>query len=192
MKKMFLLLVLCLLVLGCSVPYDKQEVEYVYEPNTIGDSRSTLGLPGTASTKPYYCEGERYTTKINGRYSTISYDYKPAASNLCTVHFGSNSSNIYYGVGDTVTYSIPFSIVFMDARLQIRFSDDVAGNIVNVYLDNVYKGSFTTYDTGTWNSFAWHTTTIGLGTIGAGTHTLKFYVNKGGSYGFNLDQIKIY
>ena len=149
---------------------------------------STAGNPPVASVSPYYCEGEYYSTKVNGRFSTISYDYKPKASRLNTVHIGSNSSNVNYGVGDTVNYSINFTKSFVNATLQIRYSDDVAGNQINVYFDNVLKGTLTTARSGGWNVFVWHPTLISIGEIGPGSHVVKFQVIKGGSYGMDLDQ----
>ena len=152
---------------------------------------STAGNPPAASTNPYQCEGEYYSQKLNGTYSTISYDYKPSASKLNTVHIGSNSSSSRYGIGDTVLYAINFTRAYNVAKLQIRYADAVAGNIVDVYVDGVWRGTITTQNTGGWGSFVWHPTIVSLGNISAGTHVVSFLVTKGGSYGMNLDIFKI-
>ncbi len=152
---------------------------------------STVGNPSAATNNPYLCEGEFYSTKVNGKYSTIGYDYKPNASKLNTVHIGSNSSSINYGVGDLVLYTINFTRSYNSAQLQVRYADAVAGNIVAVYIDYALCGTFTTANTGGWNSFVWHPTVIPLGNIGPGSHAISFLVSKGGSYGMNLDVFKI-
>jgi hypothetical protein len=154
-------------------------------------SASTAGKPPAASVNPYTCEGEFYSEKLNGTYSAIAYDYKPSASNKNTVHIGSNSSNIRYGVGDTVLYAINFTRAYNGAQLQIRYADAVPGNIINVYLDGALRGTITTQNTGGWSRFAWHPTLIALGNIGTGTHVVSFMVTKGGSYGMSLDMFKI-
>ncbi len=152
---------------------------------------SSVGNPPAATNNPYQCEGEFYTSKTNGKYSTIAYDYKPNASKKNTVHIGSNSSNPYYGVGDMVLYTINFARSYNAAVLQVRYADGVAGNIIAVYLDYKLCGTFTTANTGGWNSFVWHPTIIPLGVINPGTHVVSFLVSKGGSYGMNLDVFKI-
>jgi hypothetical protein len=152
---------------------------------------SPAGNPPAATANPYLCEGEFYSQKLNGTYSVPSYDYKPSASNKNTIHIGSNSSNIRYGVGDTVLYAINFTRAYNAAQLQIRYADAVAGNTINVYLDGAFRGTITTQNTGGWSSFAWHPTIIALGNIGTGTHVVSFMVTKGGSYGMSLDVFKI-
>ena len=152
---------------------------------------STAGKPPAASANPYLCEGEFFSQKLAGAYSTPAYDYKPSASNKNTIHIGSNSSNIRYGVGDTVLYAINFTRAYNVAQLQIRYADAVPGNIINVYIDGALRGTITTQNTGSWGSFAWHPTIISLGNIGAGTHVVSFMVTKGGSYGMSLDMFKI-
>lgn len=152
---------------------------------------SSAGNPPAATANPYQCEGEFYSSKVNGKYSVVAYDYKPNAYNKNTIHIGSHSSSSLYGVGDMVLYTINFTRAYNGAKLQVRYSDAVAGNIIAVYLDYTLCGTFTTLNTGGWNSFAWHSTIIPLGNIGAGTHVVSFLVSKGGSYGMNLDAFKI-
>ena len=152
---------------------------------------SPAGNPPAATANPYLCEGEFYSQKLNGTYSTPAYDYKPTASNQNTIHIGSNSANIHYGVGDTVLYAINFSRGYTAAQLQIRYAAAAPGNIINVYLDGAFRGTITTQNTGGWGSFAWHPTIIALGNIGTGTHVVSFMVTTGGSYGMNLDVFKI-
>jgi hypothetical protein len=152
---------------------------------------SPAGNPPAASANPYLCEGEFYSQKLNGTYSTPAYDYKPSASNKNTIHIGSNSSSIRYGVGDTVLYAINFTRVYNVAKLQIRYADAVPGNTINVYLDGALRGTITTQNTGGWGSFVWHPTIVSLGNIGMGTHVVSFMVTAGGSYGMSLDMFKI-
>lgn len=152
---------------------------------------STVGNPPAASANPYQCEGEYYSQKLNGAYSTVAYDYKPSASKLNTVHIGSHSSNSRYGIGDTVLYAINFTRAYNVAQLQIRYADAVAGNIINVYVDGTLRGTITTQNTGGWGNFVWHPTIVSLGNISAGTHVVSFMVTKGGSYGMNLDIFKV-
>lgn len=152
---------------------------------------STAGNPPAATATPYNCEGEFWSSKVNGKYSTIGYDYKPSASNKNTAHLGSYSSNINYGYGDSVLYSINFTRVFNSAQLQVRYADAVAGNILEVYFDGVLRGTITTANTGGWGTFVWYPTAFSLGNIGTGTHTVQFKVTRGGGYGMNLDVFKI-
>jgi hypothetical protein len=152
---------------------------------------SPAGNPPAATANPYLCEGEFYSQKLNGTYSTPAYDYKPSASNKNTIHIGSNSSSIRYGVGDTVLYAINFARAYNVAQLQIRYADAVPGNIINVYVDGALRGTITTQNTGGWGSFVWHPTIISLGNIATGTHVVSFMVTQGGSYGMNLDMFKI-
>jgi hypothetical protein len=152
---------------------------------------STAGNPPAATVNPYLCEGEFYSSKINGRYSTVGYDYKPSASNKNSAHIASYSSNINYGLGESVLYAINVLRPYYGAQLQIRYADAVPGNVIQVYLDNVLRGTITTQNTGGWGAFVWHSTLIPLGNIGTGTHVVSFLVTKGGSYGMNLDMFKI-
>jgi len=77
---------------------------------------------------------------------------------------------------------------------KIRYSDDVAGNKIDVYLDNIKKGSFITDKFGDWESFEWDDESIDLGKITSGYHTVKLKIAEdgGGTWGVNLDVFKIY
>lgn len=152
---------------------------------------SSAGNPPATTANPYLCEGEFFSQKLNGSYSVPSYDYKPSASNKNTIHMGSNSSNIRYGIGDTILYAINFTRAYNSAQLQIRYADAVPGNVINVYLDGTLRGTITTQNTGSWGGFVWHPTIVALGNIGAGAHVVSFMVTRGGSYGMNLDIFKI-
>lgn len=152
---------------------------------------STAGNPPAAMANPYLCEGEFYSSKVNGRYSTVGYDYKPNASNKNTVHIGSYSSNINYGLGESILYAINVGRPYYNAQLQIKYADAVAGNVIQVYMDNTLYGTITTQATGGWGSFVWHPTVIPLGNLGTGLHIVSFLVTRGGSYGMNIDLFRI-
>ena len=104
-----------------------------------------------------------------------------------TFHFGSDVEDPSVGVGDEVTYNINVDWTSDNAIFKVRYSDEVAGNVIEIFLDDVRKGAFTTDVTGTWNDFAWDTEQIDLGSITAGTHTIKLRVVTGGSWGVHLD-----
>jgi hypothetical protein len=88
-----------------------------------------------------------------------------------------------------LSYQIKLHQAYSNPKISIRYSDDVAGNTVKVYFDDVYKGEFATVYTGGWDAFIWDTSIIG-GNLSSGTHQLKLNCS-GGSYGVNLDVIKI-
>ena len=107
-------------------------------------------------------------------------------------HFGSDVEDPSVGIGDEITYNINVAWTSNNAKFKVRYSDDVAGNEIEVYLDDVLKGTFTTEDTGTWSDFAWDTEQIDLGIITSGTHTIKLRVFTGGSFGVHLDAFVLY
>jgi hypothetical protein len=179
-------------IIGCSTPaLSNGDTVYTYTPSSSPDGRSGAGNPPTASSSPYYCEGEFYSSSINGNRNYINYDFKPSASNGNTVHLGSCSGYYQTGIGDTVVYNINFTKSFNNATLQVKYADDAPSNGLSVYFDNAYIGSFTTVRTGGWGSFVWHPTVFNLGNISVGIHYVKICVTYGGNYGMNLDQFKI-
>jgi hypothetical protein len=58
-----------------------------------------------------------------------------------------------------------------------------------VYVDDVYKGEFTTVYSSGWETFIWNSD-VTLGAMTAGDHTIKL-ISTGGTYGVNLDVMKI-
>ncbi|MGD9366508.1 MAG: glucoamylase family protein [Desulfobacteraceae bacterium] len=133
----------------------------------------------------YPRETEIYHNVSGG--SSIRVEPHSNASAGTTLHFGSDSNDLSDGVDDEATYNINVDWTSDDVVFKVRYSDDRAGNVIGVYLDGVLKGTFTTDDTGTWNDFAWDSEMIDLGSINAGTHTIKLRVATGGSWGVNLD-----
>jgi len=119
--------------------------------------------------------------------SSIRVESHSNASAGRTFHFGSDSADPLHGVGDTAVYNFNVDWTSDNMVFKVRYSDDVAGNVIEVYLDDVLKGTFTTDDTGTWEDFSWDAEVIKLGTINAGSHTIKLCVTTGGSWGVNLD-----
>ncbi|WP_417911093.1 glucoamylase family protein [Candidatus Electronema sp. PJ] len=130
----------------------------------------------------YPREAETYQSKSGGRE-----EYQSNASAGKVLHLGGDSGNTSDGQGDEAIYNINVDWTSSDAVFKVRYSDDVAGNVIEVYLDNALKGTFTTEDTGTWNDFAWDSELIKLGPMKAGAHTIKLRVATGGSWGVNLD-----
>jgi uncharacterized repeat protein (TIGR01451 family) len=70
----------------------------------------------------------------------------------------------------------------------------VAGNVIDVYLDGVREGSFTTDKFGGWDDFEWDDERVNLGAVTSGVHTVTLRVAEGGggSWGVNLDVFRIY
>jgi hypothetical protein len=65
---------------------------------------------------------------------------------------------------------------------QMRYSDDWPGNKIDVYLDSIWKGSFTTevFEPGGWNAFGWDDEEIDLGIISPGLHVIRLEVAEDG------------
>ena len=95
----------------------------------------------------------------------------------------------------TVDYEENSSMFFA-----IRYSDDVAGDVIDVYLDGVKKGSFTTdkFASDGWEAFGWDSERINMGVVAPGIHTIKLEVaaenagEYGLLYGVNLDVFQLY
>ncbi len=137
----------------------------------------------------YYArEAEIYHT-ANGSVREENFSNASAGTSL---HIGSDVEEPSAGIGDEVVYNINVDHTSNDVILKIRYSDDVAGNVIEVFLDDMLKGTFTTDDTGLWDDFAWDSELIDLGSIGAGTHTIKLRVATGGSWGVHLDAFVLY
>ncbi len=138
----------------------------------------------------YYREAEDYNSTSGG--SSIRKEGHSLAWSRHTLHYGSDSEDPADGVGDESVYDINLDWGSDNAKFAIRYSDDVAGNVIELYLNDALKGTFTTDDTGGWNDFAWDSEIINLGSVNAGPHTIKLRVATGGSWGVNLDVFKVY
>ena len=88
-----------------------------------------------------------------------------------------------------LTYAISLDKSYGTAKFEARYSDDVAGNTVEVYFDGVKYGQFITEYTGGWETFTWSPAIV-MCPAAAGAHTLKLNVLEG-TYGVNLDIIKV-
>ena len=135
-------------------------------------------------------EAEFFTQRSN-EGSENDDQNQDTASNDNAIHLGSNDNEWF-------SYDMFLTKNYYSARLKLRYSDDLAGNVVNVSVNDVSKGSFTTADTGSWENYVWHPTTIYLGNLNANRDDLtadiwkvKFNVTTGGSYGFHLDCFEI-
>lgn len=150
--------------------------------------------PPVISTASY--EAENYESSVYGGYGSpgqVRIEDQSNASGGKAVHFGPDSDNLSDGIGDALIYDVEFpdSMEYKTGRVEIRYSDDVAGNAVALYLDGRRKGSFSTEDSGTWNDFRSSCQKIDLGLLSKGTHTVELQVIAGGSYGVILDQFAI-
>jgi hypothetical protein len=112
------------------------------------------------------------------------------ASNGKCVHFGPDSNIESEGVGDVLIFNFSIDCVFPKGVFEIRYTDDVGGNIIHIYLDGKKKGCFMTYTTGGWNNFQF-SQIVTLGTLSKGTHTIKLEMTRGGSWGVLLDYFEI-
>ena len=100
--------------------------------------------------------------------------------------------------GNLAAYTIAFDYEGgSSVGFEVRYSDYVAGDIIDVLLDGARKGSFTTNSFGDWETFAWDDEKINLGVVPSGTHTITLKVaeeNEGkfGLHGVNLDVFRLY
>lgn len=135
-------------------------------------------------------EAEQYTA-VSG--NGIAVEYHPTAWNSHTLQLGSHAGNAAsYRI--TVDYGDKGKLLF-----KVRYSDDVPGNKIDVYLDGVRKGGLRTDKFGTgcpngWEYFDWDDEVLDLGVVAAGVHTLTLQIAEdgGGSWGVNLDAFKLY
>jgi hypothetical protein len=133
------------------------------------------------------CEAEDY----DDSGGLIRKEDKSNASQKECVHIGPDSDDKDEGVGSMLSYNFELECNFNMGVFEIRYSDDVEGNIIHVYLDDVKKGCFRTEDTGEWNDFQWSFQKINLGYIDKGSHTIELEITYGGSWGVILDCFKI-
>lgn len=112
------------------------------------------------------------------------------ASNGKCVHLGPDSDNENEGVGDALIFNISLNSNFSKGVFQIRYSDDVGGNIIHIYLDGKKKGCFKTETTGGWNDFQL-SQIIDPGPLSKAEHTIKLEMTRGGSWGVLLDYFQI-
>ncbi|MFA5292195.1 MAG: carbohydrate-binding protein [Phycisphaerae bacterium] len=189
---------------SCGLPYYVTDsgFDYAYSMPIIDSTAYMLfsywNFNSCAPGKEYatisfdFCECEDYNSVTFGGVGTsgIRLEAKTNASSCQVLHIGPDwSPDNSYGVNDEATYMVDLQD-YNYASIKVRYADDVAGNVIKIYLDDVEKGQFTTLDTGTWNDFEW-TEPISLGAITEGQHSIKLKVATGGSYGLGLDVFKI-
>ncbi len=148
-------------------------------------------VPDDTSEPPYfyYREAETYNS-VSGITDTFSLivETHSKAWGQKTLQIGpyeGNSASYVFHATDYGGDSVFF---------QARYSDDVRGNVIDVYLDGVKRDHFTTDRFGGWDDFGWDDEVIHLGIITPGVHTLTMQVAEGGggSFGVNLDVFRIY
>ena len=143
---------------------------------------------GPRPLRVHYQEAENYT-EISGE--DIAVEFHPTAWNKQTLQIGPHP-------GNSVTYTVTFEGK-SKWLFKVRYSDDVPGNKIDVYLDGVKKGSFTTDNFGRgcpsgWEYFDWDDEVIDLGIVAPGVHTITLRIAEdgGGTWGVNLDVFKLY
>ena len=154
----------------------------------ITEAMEAVGFVPDDTKKPsylYYWEAEAYNS-ISG--DSIAVEYHSTAWNQETLQIGPDPGNsAVYTVH--VDYDGSSSMLF-----EARYSDGVAGNVIDVYLDGGKKGSFTTDEFGGWDDFEWDDERVNLGIVTSGVHTITLRVAEGGggSWGVNLDVFRLY
>jgi len=98
--------------------------------------------------------------------------------------------------GGEATYDINLTEDRPDSRMIIRYADedggnngDYPGNLIDVYLDDIYVGHTYSWNTGGWDSFE-DSPSIELGDMGAGPHEIKLVIG-GMTFGVDLDQFEL-
>jgi hypothetical protein len=138
----------------------------------------------------YYREAETYNS-VSGITDTFSLivETHSKAWGQKTLQIGPYEGNSASYVFHDTDYGGGGSVFF-----QARYSDDVPGNVIDVYLDGVKRDHFTTDRFGGWDDFGWDDEIVNVGAITPGVHTLTLQVAEGGggSFGVNLDVFKIY
>lgn len=140
----------------------------------------------------YTRECEDYNSLVFGGIGTsgVRLEGHSNASGGQAIHIGPDwSPDTTWGIDDQAVYTVDLQAQD-NASIKVKYTDDVAGNVIKVYLDDVEKGLFFAFYTGGWNNFEW-TNPISLGSISAGQHTIKLKMTTGGSYGILLDVFKI-
>jgi len=113
------------------------------------------------------------------------------ASGGRSMHFGSNAEAETEGVGDSATWRFEIPRDLALGVLEVTYSDEVAGNVADVFWDSAKRGRIYTEATGGWNAFARNPIEIVLGPLAAGTHQLRIAVVTGGSFGLELDRFRL-
>ncbi len=130
----------------------------------------------------YQRECEDFTSQTGG-----TEDAKSNASGESTLGNGWGRDDNDYAIYENIPLTESDNVI-----LKLRYSDDVGGESVEIYLDDVLKGSFVSETTGGWNTFTWGPE-IHLGSVSAGTHIVKFISQANDDdYGVNIDVFELY
>ncbi|MFH0907487.1 MAG: LamG-like jellyroll fold domain-containing protein [bacterium] len=103
---------------------------------------------------------------------------------------GGSSCGSTWGEGREYTYSFNLQKAALNASLSIEYADASAGNGIEIYVDDVFKGAFLSRYTGGWGVYLW-SELFATGYLSPGTHTLKLKVIMAGNFGVNLRTLKI-
>lgn len=161
----------------------------------ITDAMAAVGFSPDNTKEPsyvYYREAEGYDL-VSG--SGIVVEDHPTAWGQKTLQIDSGSEP---HPGNLAVYTFTVDYIGGSSMFfEIRYSDDVAGDIIDVYLDDAKKGNFTTDKFGGWDDFGWDSQWFNLGVVTPGVHTITLKVaeeNEGKSdlYGVNLDVFRLY
>ena len=130
--------------------------------------------------------------KFNQGSGLYRIEEKPHASEVKCVHFGPDTNDVNEGIGSSLSYNVDMEDDFSNAVLEMNYSEDAGGNIINVYCDGIDIGCFRTQSSGGWDSFILENQKISLGNLKKGKHLIEFEMTKGGSWGVILDCFKIF
>ncbi|UCG16012.1 MAG: hypothetical protein JSV19_12035 [Phycisphaerales bacterium] len=131
----------------------------------------------------YAREAEQYDAHSAGAGMNI--EYHPEASSSYTFQLGTEAgNNIEYDVKNYWSSGDVY-------ELDITYSEDVPGNIIAVEWDGGEIGRFTTQYSGGWLSFI-TSPRFEIGQISPGDHHLRITNINGGTYGVNLDVVRVY
>lgn len=138
-----------------------------------------------------YKEAVDYLHTIQSPEGEIRHEEKENSISSEVLHIGPTTNDDTHGVGDRVFYEIKVEKDISLGILEVRYSDDVADNTIDVYLNNDKRGVFRTIKTKGWDDFKWSTEKINLGPMHKGFHVLELSISKGGNFGLILDVLSI-
>jgi hypothetical protein len=75
--------------------------------------------------------------------------------------------------------------------VDIRYADDIAGDVGKFFLDGNLIANFNTANTGTWSNYIVASLPVGPIPLQPGLHTFRVQVKDNGTYGFTIDYFKI-
>ena len=150
----------------------------------LADVMNTVMWPaGDINDLIYAREAEQWDAHSAG--AGMTNEYHAEASSYYTFQLGTApGNNVSYVVKN---YWEPGQLY----RLRLHYSEDVPGNIIAVKWDGVEIGRFTTQYSGGWLTFI-TSPYFEIGPVDPGDHTLGLVNINGGTYGVNIDVVRVY